>query len=316
MSNSIFISKFASDLEDFIIFRCNLGYKRTTYECPLKRLDRFLAELFPYDSVLTKDIVLMWIEKLPTSENARIIRLFAEYLTNIGKEAFVLKTNFVGTKPRKLPYIFNDDELNRLFLSIDTVALSKSSLIEKCAYPVMFRLIYTCGLRPMEARTLKRKHIYENTGEILIENSKDNRDRIVIMSDDMNTYIKQYLFVWELYHEENPYLFPYHNKHLSIHQVRSFFNICWKTANPNIPADNLPKVRVYDLRHRFATENIMRWTEQNVNISIMLPYLKTYMGHANLNDTAYYVHLMPERMSAYADAQWSELANLIPEVRI
>ena len=117
------------------------------------------------------------------------------------------------------------------------------------------------------------------------------------MSDDMNTYIKQYLSVWELYHEENPYLFPYHNKHLSIHQVRSFFNICWKTANPNIPADNLPKARVYDLRHRFATENIMRWTEQNVNISIMLPYLKTYMGHANLNDTAYYVHLMPERTS-------------------
>ena len=57
----------------------------------------------------------------------------------------------------------------------------------------MFRLIYTCGLRPMEARTLKREHIYENTGEIFIENSKDNRDRIVIMSDDMNTYIlKQY----------------------------------------------------------------------------------------------------------------------------
>lgn len=43
MSNSVFISKFASDLEDFIIYRCNLGYKRTTYECPLKRLDRFLA---------------------------------------------------------------------------------------------------------------------------------------------------------------------------------------------------------------------------------------------------------------------------------
>lgn len=193
MSNSVFVSKFASDLDDFIIYRCNLGYKRTTYECPLKRLDRFLSELFPNDSVLTKDIVLTWIKKLPTSENARIIRLFAEYLTNIGKEAFILKTNFVGTKPRKLPYIFNDDELNRLFSSIDAVALSKSSLIEKYAYPVMFRLIYTCGLRPMEARTLKREHIYENTGEIFVENSKDNRDRIVIMSDDMNAYLTIYL---------------------------------------------------------------------------------------------------------------------------
>jgi len=316
MCNSVFISRFASDLDDFIIYRSNLGYKRTTYECPLKRLDKFLAEDFPNCSILTKDIVLTWIEKLPTSENARIIRLFAEYLINIGKEAFVLKTNFVGTKPRKLPYIFNDDELNRLFLSIDTVALSKSSLIEKSAYPVMFRLIYTCGLRPMEARTLKREHVYENTGEIFIENSKENRDRVVIMSDDMNTYVKQYLSVWELYHGENPYLFPYHDKHLSKCQVRSFFNICWKNANPNITIDKLPKVRVYDLRHRFATENIMRWTEQNVNISTMLPYLKTYMGHANLNDTAYYVHLMPERISAYTSASWCELSNLIPEVRI
>ena len=316
MSNSIFISRFASELDGFIIYRCNLGYKRTTYECPLKRLDRFLSEFFPNDSILTKDIVLTWIEKLPTSENARIIRLFAEYLTNIGKEAFILKSNFVGIKPRKLPYIFNDAELNRLFLSIDTVALSKSSPIEKYAYPVMFRLIYTCGLRPMEARTLKREHIHENTGEIFIENSKDNRDRIVIMSDNMNTYIKQYLSVWELHHGENLYLFPYHDNHLSIHQMRNFFKICWKNANPNIPISNLPKVRVYDLRHRFATENIMRWTEQNVNISTMLPYLKTYMGHANLNDTAYYIHLMPERISAYTDAQWCELTNLIPEVKI
>lgn len=58
-----------------------------------------------------------------------------------------------------------------------------------CTY---FRLTYTCGLRPQESRTLKRINVDLNSGEIRIVNSKWNRSRTVIMSDEMLTLARKY----------------------------------------------------------------------------------------------------------------------------
>lgn len=47
----------------------------------------------------------------------------------------------------------------------------------------------------------------------------------------------------------------------------------------------------------------------------MLPYLSAYMGHAQLSDTHYYIHLVPglfEEMSGF-DFSFAEL--LLPEVK-
>lgn len=314
MREKTFVSQFASSMEEFIRFRCSLGYKRITYETDLLRLDKFIAEHFPNENSITKDLVMTWIEALPTSANARIVRLFAQYLVNIGTDAFILPANFVVCKNKAVPYILSDDELNRLFRSIDKLSSMQRICRIENAVPVMFRLIYTCGLRPAEGITIKREKVSESTGRILITATKKNRERTVIMSDDMNAYMEKYLSVWELSHGDNPYLFPHGDGCITYHQARDYFRSCWRDANPNVELCALPKLCIYDLRHRFATENIMRWTEQKMNIPALLPYLKTYMGHANITGTEYYLHLMPERISIYQEAVWNDLTKLIPEV--
>lgn len=314
MREKIFISQFTSYMEEFIRFRCSLGYKRITYETDLLRLDRFIAENFPNENSITKDLAMTWIEALPTATNARIIRLFAQYLINMGIDSFILPANFVVPKNRSVPYILRDEELNRLFRSIDKLSSTQKICHIENAFPVMFRLIYTCGLRPSEGITLKRAKISESIGKILITATKKNRERTVIMSDDMNTYMKRYLSLWEISHGDSPFLFPHGDGCVTYHQARDFFRACWRDANPGVEACALPKLCIYDLRHRFATENIMRWTEQKANISALMPYLKTYMGHANITGTEYYLHLMPERISVYQEAVWNDLTKLIPEV--
>lgn len=311
----MFISQFSADMEDFISYRCSLGYNRSTYECPLKKLDRFIAENFPNEEFLSKTVVMKWIEQFPTDGNARIVRLFAEYLVNTGSEAFIIAPNFIGGKPRYVPHILTDSELNNLFRCIDKRSQDLIKYPIKGMYSVLFRLIYTCGLRPKEGRTLKRKNVSISTGEIHITNTKRHKERTVVMSDDMNTYMQQYLSVLDISHKDNAYLFPYGDSCVSVHQVRNFFESCWRDANSDVDISKIPKLRVYDLRHRFATENIMRWTEQKKNIQELLPYLKAYMGHKHWSDTEYYVHLLPERISAYAEAQWNELTKLVPEVQ-
>lgn len=74
------------------------------------------------------------------------------------------------------------------------------------------------------------------------------------------------------------------------------------------------KIRVYLLRHRYATAMFMKWLDEGIDINVMLPYLSAYMGHAEFSDTAYYIHLLPERLLKSAGVEWQKMAALIPEV--
>lgn len=46
----------------------------------------------------------------------------------------------------------------------------------------------------------------------------------------------------------------------------------------------------------------------------MLPYLSAYMGHAQLSDTYYYIHLVPGQFEIMSGIDLSRYEVLLPEV--
>jgi len=56
----------------------------------------------------------------------------------------------------------------------------------------MLRPIYTCGLRPNEGGELKHKNVHLDTGEILIADTKNSKERMIVMSYDMQALCKLY----------------------------------------------------------------------------------------------------------------------------
>lgn len=53
---------------------------------------------------------------------------------------------------------------------------------------------------------------------------------------------------------------------------------------------------------------------QDKDLNAMLPYLSAYMGHAQLSDTYYYIHLVPGLMEEMSDFAFSSAEVLLPEV--
>jgi integrase len=49
--------------------------------------------------------------------------------------------------------------------------------------------------------------------------------------------------------------------------------------------------RVHDLRHAYAVHCLKKWSEQEKDLTVYLPVLKTYMGHDSFEETAYYLRL-------------------------
>jgi hypothetical protein len=54
--------------------------------------------------------------------------------------------------------------------------------------------------------------------------------------------------------------------------------------------------RLHDLRHRFATETLLRWSRSGTEIERQMPVLTTYLGHSNIADTYWYLSAHPELM--------------------
>lgn len=314
---SDFTSSFARAIEGMLKYRAALGMSAAALANQLGRFDRYCVEFYPNDSVLEKEMVFSWLAaragnpRNNAGTDAAAVRRLGEYLTAIGQPAYILPKGFYPAKSGFAPYIFTDAELAALFKAVDTLPHKKNST-EAATAPVLFRLIYTCGLRPNEGRELLLKNVDFDTGEIYITNTKKKKDRIVAMSGDMLALCREF---------RNTRLpgsicfFPRADgKPYTAAQVDRLLKKCWGDANPGI--SDLPNARTYDLRHRFASARLNRWLDEGANLNNKLAYLRAYMGHRELSETAYYIHILPENLVKSAGVDWAALNAILPEVCI
>ena len=54
--------------------------------------------------------------------------------------------------------------------------------------------------------------------------------------------------------------------------------------------------RLHDMRHRFATNTLVRWYRSNLDPERLLPILSAYLGHVHVADTQWYLSSSPELM--------------------
>lgn len=320
--NALFNSGFRNDLEAMLQYKVSLGYSRDTYLRHCLAFDRYCCGRFPEIHTLTQPVVLGWIElksgEQPITVQGRccFMRTFAKYLRSVGMDAYMLPVKFSGSASMFTPYIFTDGELAALFHEIDSFQTGRDAL-QPYLLSTVFRLIYTCGLRPREGRTLKRSCVNTCTGEILITETKQHKERIVVMSDEMRELAASYCRIRDAAFPDSVFMFPNaegnaYSAAWLLKKLKHFFAL----ANPGTDPEMLPHVRVYDLRHRFASAALMRWLDNGEDLANRLPYLRAYMGHNELSATAYYIHILPENLVKSAGIDWSAFGSMIPEVEL
>ena len=58
--------------------------------------------------------------------------------------------------------------------------------------------------------------------------------------------------------------------------------------------------RLHDFRHRFAVNTLVQWYRRGVDVERYLPHLATYLGHAHVTDTYWYLTATPELLELAA----------------
>jgi len=300
-------------------FREAIGYKAETHSAYLIKFDAFCHERYPSSAKLSEKIVFAWAasEHGQSIGAAQAVRALGHYLQAMGEDAYILPEGFSSGKSSSNAYIFTESELTALFREIDRIQSTENAPFIDVIAPVMFRLTYTCGLRPNESRELLAQNVNLDTGEVFITKTKKHRERMVVMSDDMLGMCNRYEQQRRLFDADSPFFFPTsQGTAYAVTTMDKLFKSCWARANPNIPKNELPTVNVYSLRHRFASACLNRWLDEKRDLMVMLPYLRAYMGHLRMEDTAYYIHLLPENLVKSAGIDWDALDKTLPEVTV
>ena len=185
-----FTGAFAPHICGLIEKKQALGYDYHGSACILQTFDKFCREQFPNETCLTAELAMKWAEKSKTEQNlsrlnrVSVIRELAKHMNSVGEQAYLLPLQLTKKTGRHIPHIYSKEDLSKLFKEIDSLQPSLRAPTKHLVVSVIFRMIYCCGLRPIEARRLRRKDVNLFNGTVNILESKGHKDRIVVLSED------------------------------------------------------------------------------------------------------------------------------------
>lgn len=320
MSNIVYKGPFKEHIKNHVELKQALGYKYDTEAVHLKRFDRFTQQKYPHGAALTKEIVLNWCGKTTYEAQANqcsrasIIRQFGKYLDNIGVEAYIIPKGYYPGEKQYMPYIYTDDELMRFFAQTDKCQYNGQCPYRHLIMPLLFRMIYMCGLRVSEARLLKAGEVDLENGILSINNSKRDNSRLVPMSASLTERCRNYSKIVHPYPAPGDYYFPAVNgKPMTIVNVyKNFRRFLWGARISHGGRGCGP--RIYDFRHLYAIHCLKKWTKQEKDLTVYLPVLKTYMGHYSFKDTAYYLRLTADVFPDITLKVQRKYPEIIPEL--
>lgn len=203
--------------------------------------------------------------------------------------------------------------MERIFRTVDNLQPGRQSNSD-IIYPVLFRVLYGCGLRITEALELKIEDVDIEKGILIIKHAKFGKKRIVPMTESLT-------MVCQKYYENNlvnidiaDYFFrsKYGGRRSRETVSGMFRKILWKSGIPYLGKAKGPSLHC--LRHTFCCHSIKHMSDQGIDLYCALPVLSTYVGHSSIQATERYIRLTKE---IYPDieAKISSLTGMIyPEV--
>jgi integrase/recombinase XerD len=300
MTEFVYSSPFEEFIHGVIRQKRSLGYIYDSNLRALYKFDQFCLAYGCTEPILSKELVQAWSQKRPNESQATllnrvgIVRQLAIYMTHLGVQAYVLPKNSIPKGPRYVPYIFSNDELAAFFKQVDDCHYCTEVPNRQWIMPLLFRILYSCGLRVSEALNLKVRDVEVNDGVLTIMDGKFNKDRLVPLSTELlhrcNAYVKQV----HLFSDVNSYFFPAPNGQAVTkgNVYKNFRKFLWKARISHGGWGKGP--RVHDFRHTFAVHCLRRWVLEGKDLTAYLPVLKTYLGHHSFSDTSQYLRLTAE----------------------
>jgi len=298
-----FTSSLSVEMSRFVKLKQHSGSDYFSGAKLLSRFDRYLADLPFRNKILTHAVFQDYFKtiahlcKRGFYNHYCILRQFSAWLNQYENDSCVLeKLPPAGHVFSRQAYIFSLDEIRAILEN--SGSLSKREELVPGLYRTLFSLLYSTGIRIGEARALEHADWSGREKFLFIRKGKFRKERYLVVGNSMatllNTYVKQYKSVLGgsphspmfVNMRGNP--LKYNNAYRFFVKILAAVGI-QKTANGP---------RIHDFRHTFAVHRLLQWYETEQNLNAKLPFLSTYMGHADISSTQIYLESTNELLRA------------------
>lgn len=202
---------------------------------------------------------------------------------------------------RKTPHIFTDQEIGELMAGAARLASPKG--LRAVTYRTLIGLLAATGLRPGEALALNVPDVDLVNGILSIRWTKFGKSRFVPVEESTRQALAEHAEVRDrlCLHRHSEAFFVSESRRgarLGHSATRRTFAILSQAIGLRVPPVSKRRIgrgpRLQDLRHTFATSKLIEWYRVGLDVERMIPGLMTYLGHASLESTYWYIQAVPE----------------------
>ncbi|MEI8158935.1 MAG: tyrosine-type recombinase/integrase [Burkholderiales bacterium] len=304
---------FKSHVERFLVERHALGFSARSEAYALRSFACHLHEI-GHCGALTVEVMADWARRdshgstdpLTWARRLKKLRTFVRWLQQFEPHTEVLDDTIFGRmSERKAPHIYSEQEIIDLLASARR--LGPASSLRGLIFETLFGLIASTGLRINEALSLTNADVDLKTGLLRIHLTKFGKSRQVPVHPSTLQALRQYRqrsdLAGESYDESAAFFVGSRGRlrglPLGDRQVhRVFKELRQQLGWQNRGSHHAP--RIHDLRHTFVVRRIVQWQAKGVDIDQAMLALSTYIGHAMVTNTYWYLSAVPELMALAA----------------
>ncbi|MEQ1546275.1 tyrosine-type recombinase/integrase [Methyloglobulus sp.] len=311
--------------ENYLSERRRLGYGLRTTGYSIMSFARYMDALDSQEP-LTVEIMADWARQdqgnsdKPSTWAQRLKRLrsFCRYLQQFEPRTEVPDDTIFGRIGQRLaPHIYSEQEIIDLLAAARNLGSFIPGL-RGATYETLFGLIASTGLRVSEAVHLLDTEVDLKSGTLTVRKTKFAKSRHVPIHPSTIEILKHYRSKRNLsiaVTEDTSFFISTRGRRLgqplSLEQVhRVFIGLRDQLGWINRGAHNAP--RIHDLRHTFVVRRVLLWQAQGLDVDQQMLALSTYVGHAMVTNTYWYLTGIPQLMSVAAER--FECFTNMPEV--
>ena len=297
--------------EGYLAERHRLGYGLRTSAYAIRSFASHVDDL-GHEGPLTVELMSAWARRVPGNRGhptqcwawrLKQLRSFARWMQQFDPRTEVPDDSTFGRVGERLtPHIYTDQEV------IDLLGAARhlDPPLRGATYEALFGLIAATGLRVSEAVHLLDADVDLKSGMLTVRQTKFRKSRHVALHPSATTALRRYRRQRDLYiapTEHTPFFVNTRGQRLgtalSLRQVHRVFaqlrdQLGWVNRGAHA------EIRIHDLRHSFIVTRVLRWHAEGVDIDQAMLALSTYVGHATVTHTYWYLTGVPELMTLAA----------------
>jgi integrase/recombinase XerD len=292
-------------LNEYLDLRRRMGFLLVDHEDSLRAFVRFLdarGALF-----ITSELALEWARQPRDVTRARharrlgMARDLARYVVATDPRTEVPPQGLLPNLARRpRPYIYTADQIAALIRGTSSLQPREGLRIRRHTYSALFGLIAATGMRVSEVLALDCRDVDLESGMITVRESKFCKTRLLPVHRSTQARLREYA----LLRDERIRLTPSASFFVSDRRTRLQYvpvNYTFLLISRRIGlrrVGDLHGPRLHDLRHTFAVRVLTDWYRSGDDPARCLPLLSTYLGHANVSNTYWYLSATPDLLGA------------------